>query len=126
MSFNVEQLSGTRVALCPSDGPPLRTGRDATDLVGETRSVDASTVIVPIERLDPAFFQLRTGIAGEFVQRFVNYDVRLVILGDTSALASQSKALHDFVYESNQGRSIWFLATWQELEERLTRDGVPR
>jgi hypothetical protein len=111
MPFTVEQLDDHRVAFCPADGPLLRTGRDATDVIGEARSLDASTVVVPIARLDPDFFRLRTQLAGEFVQKFVNYGVRLVILGDTSEFAAQSTALHDFIYESNQGHSVWFLAS---------------
>lgn len=102
----------------------LRTGRDATDLIGEGRSLDASMAVIPLERLDPAFFELRTGVAGEFVQKFVNYGVTLVVLGDTSSQAGRSKALHDFIYESNQRGSVWFLASRQELDERLARAQV--
>jgi hypothetical protein len=122
MPFTVQELRARRIVFCPPDGPPLRTGRDATDLIGETRSLNASDLVVPMRRLDPEFFQLRTGIAGEFVQKFVNYGVRLIVLGDTNELASQSKALHDFIYESNQGRSIWFLPDRQALEDRLTSE----
>jgi hypothetical protein len=126
MAFTVEERQGRRIAVCPADGPLVRSGRDATDLIGETRSVNATILAVPIARLDPEFFQLRSGIAGEFVQKFVNYGVHLVVLGDTSELASQSKALHDFIYESNQGGSTWFLANMQELEERLAGIRSPR
>lgn len=121
MTDKIEELHGQRIAFCAVQGPLLRTGRDATDLIGETRSAGASTVVVPLERLDPAFFELRTGVAGEFVQKFVNYGVGLVILGDTSGLAARSKALHDFIYESNRRGSVGFLANRQELEERLAR-----
>jgi len=125
MPLDIEEVHGRRIALCPPDGPLLRTAGDATDLIGETRSADASTVVVPIERLDPAFFQLRTGVAGEFVQKFVNYRVTLVVLGDTTEIASKSKALHDFIYESNLRGSIWFLTSKRDLEERLARDDAP-
>jgi len=126
MAFTVEERQGRRIAVCPVDGPLLRSGRDATDLIGETRSVDATMLAVPIARLDPEFFQLRSRIAGEFVQKFVNYGVHLVVLGDTSELASQSKALHDFIYESNRGNSTWFLANMHELEARLAGVRSPR
>ena len=126
MSFQAEELQGRRIAVCPANGPLLRTGRDATDLIGEARSLDATLLVVPLQRLDPDFFQLRSGVAGEFVQKFVNYGVHLVVLGDTSELASQSKALHDFIYEANQRDSLWFLASKQELEERLANNRVPR
>jgi Domain of unknown function (DUF4180) len=121
MSDNLEEMHGQRVYFASSDGPLLRSGRDANDLIGDARSANASLAVLPLERLDPAFFELRSGVAGEFVQKFVNYRVKLAILGDTTELSAQSKSLHDFIYESNQRGSVWFLANRQELEDRLAR-----
>ena len=39
---------------------------------------------MPATRFDGAFFNLRTGLAGEIMQKFVNYHLRLVIIGDLS------------------------------------------
>lgn len=63
MSYNVQELHGRPVVFFPSAGLLLRTCWDATDLIGEVRSADASTAVVPLERIDPAFFELRTGVA---------------------------------------------------------------
>jgi hypothetical protein len=49
----------------------------------------------------------------------VNYRLKLVILGDYSQFASNSAPLRDFIYESNRGNAVWFLADRKELEERL-------
>ena len=70
-------------------------GQDASDLISEARSADATIAVLPTARLDPAFFDLKTGIAGEMVQKFVNYGLKVAIVGDTSELAAKSKALHD-------------------------------
>jgi Domain of unknown function (DUF4180) len=79
----------------------------------------ARLVVIPALRLTPDFFQLRTGVAGAILQKFVNYRLRVVIIGDFSALASNSSALHAFIQESNRGDATWFLANVGELEERL-------
>jgi PadR family transcriptional regulator PadR len=71
----------------------------------------AETIAIPVERLDEDFFVLRTRVAGEFVQKFVTYGVRLAILGDISKYKNDSKAFHDFVYEANRGRDLWFVAS---------------
>jgi hypothetical protein len=57
----------------------------------------------------------------------VNYRLRLAIIGDFSALASNSSALHAFIQESNRGGAIWFLASVSELENRLAgrQRGLP-
>jgi hypothetical protein len=62
---------------------------------------------------------LRTGVAGEMLQKFVNYGVKLAILGDVSGYTTASSALRDFIYESNRGETIWFVANRHELEQRL-------
>ena len=42
-------------------------------LIYDEHAQGAGWVAVPVTRLDPAFFDLRTGVAGEFVQKFVVY-----------------------------------------------------
>jgi hypothetical protein len=75
--------------------------------------------VIPAARLDPGSFKLRTGIAGDMVQKFVTYRVRLAIIGDFSELAFKSETLRDFIDEANRGDAIWFLAGLDELEKRL-------
>jgi hypothetical protein len=119
MPTDVYELHGQSILDLPTEGPLLRTGQDANDLIGEAKSAEASLVVVPITRLDPIFFELRTGIAGEMVQKFVTYQVAVAIVGDTSPLESESKSLRDFIYESNQRGSVWFLADKEKLRARL-------
>jgi hypothetical protein len=53
------------------------------------------------------------------MQKFVNYRMRLVVLGDISGYVASSTALRDLVYESNQGSQVWFVADLDELDARL-------
>ncbi|MDR7210147.1 DUF4180 domain-containing protein [Flavobacterium piscis] len=50
--------------------------------------------------------------AGEMLQKFSNFRVRLVIVGDFEKY--QSKSIRDFIFESNNGRQINFTATLNE------------
>ncbi len=63
------------------------------------------------------FFSLRSGLAGEILQKFINYHVKLAIYGDFSQYTSQ--ALHDFIYECNKGKDVFFTATKEEAIQRL-------
>jgi Domain of unknown function (DUF4180) len=110
--------NGIRIFEFASTGAMLR---DASDILGEACGAGANLVVLPVARLDPDFFQLRTGIAGEIMKKFVNYGLRLTILGDVSAFAAASRPLHDLIYEMNHGDSIWFLADAAELKQRLDR-----
>jgi hypothetical protein len=105
----------------PADGPPLRSGADALGLIYEDEATAAEWIAVPAARLDPSFFALSSGVAGEFVQKFVNYRRRLAVVGDISAHLEDSAALRDFVRESNRGQQMWFVADDDELARRLSR-----
>ncbi|MFF2850731.1 DUF4180 domain-containing protein [Streptomyces sp. NPDC058001] len=107
------------VLMCPADGEPIGSERDALDLIGDAGYQGARWVVVPVERFDQAFFELRTRVAGDIVQKFVNYRMGLVVLGDISAHTADSSALRDFVRECNRGQQTWFVTDDEELAERL-------
>ena len=85
-------------------------------MIQETFGTGIRLAVVPVERLDPDFFVLRTGVAGAFVQKLVQYRLRLVVVGDISAQIAASDALRDWVREVNRGRDILFVA-----DRRLSR-----
>jgi hypothetical protein len=118
----VEVVYGVRVLTVPAQGPAIRDGADALDLVAASFEEQADLVAIPLERLDPEFFTLSNGLAGEFLQKLVNYRLRVAIVGDISARVEGSNALRDFVRESNRRKQTWFLASGDELRERLAAE----
>lgn len=108
-----------RVLACDEDGPAIDTPRAATDLIGEALFAGASVLAVPAVRLGPAFFQLRSGLAGEIAQKAVNYRLKLAVIGDISQHLAASNALRDWVREANRGREIWFEPSLDSLAARL-------
>ena len=109
----------TAVFALDPDGPQIGTEADALDIMGQLYGTDADLIAIPVQRLDPAFFDLSTGVAGAFTQKLLNYRHRLAFVGDISAHVAASNALRDYVYESNNGRQIWFVADEEELAARL-------
>jgi hypothetical protein len=96
--------SGERIAL-PSD---------FLDLMADCTT---GTIVLDGDALDPAFFELRTGLAGEILQKVSNYRKRLAILGDFAS--TPSKALRDFIYESNRTGQVVFAADLESAIELL-------
>lgn len=119
MTGAVRTLGGLPVFVMDADGPLLDGERAATDVIGEMYGSNARTVAIPLTRLAPGFLELRTRIAGEVTQKFVNYGVRPVFVGDVSQAVAGSDALRDYVRECNRGRQVWFVADLAELEARL-------
>lgn len=111
--------AGSGILRIPAVGPALATPQDALDLIGEAWGAKASTIAVPASRLDSIFFDLRSGLLGEVTQKFVNYRIRLAIVGDVSVFTSMSNAFRDYVRETNAGSDVWFVADDAELEARL-------
>jgi hypothetical protein len=119
----IEQKHDIRVHSLPAEGEAISTEDDAIDLVGSVWSHDATTAAVPVERFDPAFFDLSTGLAGVFTQKLVNYRIRLVVIGDLGEFAAASAALRDYVWESNRGDQVWFVRDEEELATKIAARG---
>jgi hypothetical protein len=62
--------------------------------------------------LPSEFFDLKSGFAGEILQKFSNYRMKLAIIGDFSEI--KSKSLRDFIRESNNRRTISFVSSIEE------------
>jgi hypothetical protein len=118
-SFRRTSIADQAALIFDLAGPLLRTEDDARDVIEQTFGSDIAIAVIPVERLDPDFFVLSTGVAGAFVQKLVQYRVRLVIVGDISGWTDASRALRDWVREVNRGRDILFVADLAELEARL-------
>ncbi|MEU4568008.1 DUF4180 domain-containing protein [Micromonospora sp. NPDC023956] len=114
----MQERAGVQVLVCDPDGPPVATPQDASDLVGAV-FLGARAVAVPASRLDAGFFSLGSGFAGEVMQKFVNYRLRLVVLGDISRHLAASSALRALVHESNRADHVWFLPDLEALDARL-------
>ncbi len=119
MNVGVYELQGVHVAELPTEGDQFRDDRQAIEIISEAAAHNAEVIVIPVERLSERFFELKTRIAGEILQKFVTYRKRVVILGDTSKQLIGSSALRDFVYECNAGHQVWFLASVNELDQKL-------
>lgn len=90
----------------------------ALDLMAEARYLgDSEAMVVYKESLTEAFFDLKTRFAGDVLQKFSNYRFKLAIVGDFSAY--NSKALRDFIYESNKGKLVFFKSSLEEALNAL-------
>lgn len=94
--------------------------QSALDLI-MTAKYEVGTNLIAIEKSAVAddFFILSRGLAGEMLEKFITYQAKLAIFGDYSHYTS--KPLKDFIYESNKGKDVFFVATQDEALERLTR-----
>ena len=106
------------IAVVSSDTAVIHDVQSALDLI-MTVKYEAGTDRIAInkEAVSEEFFILSSGLAGEILQKFINYRVKVAIYGDYSRYTS--KPLHDFIFESNCGKDILFPATWDAAIQML-------
>ncbi len=80
---------------------------DALDIMASARYYDSCIgLVIDKECINEDFFDLKTGFAGEMLQKFINYKMKIAIAGDLSEYTG--KAIKDFIYECNSGNDIFF------------------
>jgi hypothetical protein len=77
----------------------------------------ARALLLDAGALPPAFFDLRSGVAGNVVQKLVNYGIRMAAV--VPDLEAQSVRFQEFAREANSGRQFRFFATRREAIEWL-------
>ncbi len=125
MSNDIRLSHGFRVLLRNPDGKPLSAESGINDLIGQALGEAVDWVVLPVARLPEGFLTLRSGIAGAAIQKFVNYKVRIAIIGRIDAELAGSNALHSFVLEANRGTTCWFLDTMEEFDAKLSAFSTP-
>lgn len=118
MQIYVDERAGSRVAVITSEEVLLANAQDALDLMADVKYLhDCDKILLHKTHASESFFDLSTGVAGEILQKFTNYHIRIAIVGDYSGYTS--KSLKDFIYESNKGKKVLFLETRQAALDAL-------
>jgi hypothetical protein len=119
MEIAVIEINGKNIAILNSIGIIIHETQDALDLMAEASYLNSHKIIIKEDQITPAFFDLKTGIAGDILQKFSTYNVTLAIIGNFSKYSS--KSLRDFVFESNKYGRINFVSSLKEATEKLSR-----
>ena len=119
MTITRIESGGRHFALVNGDEKVIVDTQSALDLL-MTAKYEAETKDIVINKalVSDDFFMLSTGMAGEILQKLINYGGRIAFYGDFSRYTS--KPLRDFIYESNNGRDVFFAATQEEAVAKLS------
>ncbi len=112
-------IKAFKIAEVISEDILIQTAEDGLELLGNIYYQDFDRLILHAKNITPAFFDLKNGMAGEILQKFSNYRVRLAIVGDFSNYASQS--IKDFMHESNKAGHINFVNSLEEALNILSK-----
>ena len=120
MNLTGIEENGVLCVLVESDEPVITDAQSAIDLLMSAQyDVGSKDIVIPKQLIAEDFFVLSTGLAGEVLQKYVNYGGRMAIYGDYSRYTS--KPLKDFMYESNKDRDFFFVSTRDEAVATLAK-----
>ena len=109
------------VAIIHSDEIIIKDTQSAIDFIMSIKyETNCNKIAINKEAIIDNFFILSSGIAGEVLEKFITYKTKFAIYGDYSKYTS--KPLKDFIYESNNGKDIFFVATEDEAVKMLSKE----
>lgn len=118
MNFEKVEKNVKTCAIVESEDIVITDTQSALDLMATIRyELGTENIAISKDLINRDFFVLSTKLAGEILQKFVNYGVRIAIYGDFSGYTS--KPLKDFIFESNRRNSVMFVADRDEAVNKL-------
>jgi hypothetical protein len=119
MRIETTAIKNDIAAIIHSEKIIVNETQDALDLMAECSILGASAIIMEARHFHPDFFILKTRLAGDILQKFSNYRVKLAITGTFREI--ESKSLNDFIFESNKQGHVIFVNSVSEAIEKLSK-----
>lgn len=119
MKTEIVRKNDMEIAVVSSERLLIKDVPSALDFIMTVKyETGCMNIAVNKEAITDDFFVLSTCLAGEILQKFVNYGIRFAIYGDFSKYTS--KPLKDFMYESNEGRDFYFQPMASQAVDKLS------
>lgn len=119
MEISIIKENNIEIAVVSSNEILIKDVQSALDLMATVQfDTGCDRIIINKEAICEDFFHLSTKFAGEILQKFINYRKKLAVVGDFSVYSS--KSLKDFIYESNNGKDIFFLPDQNQAVKKLS------
>ena len=119
MDKKIVTENGVNIAVVRSGEALICDAQSALDfMVTISYNDDCNCIAIYKEVLAEEFFTLSNRIAGDVLQKVINYSMKLAIIGDFNVYTS--KPLLDFMFECNNGSRIFFVETEAEALKRLS------
>ena len=102
----IQSTGNITIAELTDENFVISQAQDILDIFGNLMFENCDRLIIREKNLHSDFFDLKTRLAGDILQKFSNYRVKLAIVGDFAKY--NSKSLQDFITESNKSNSVFF------------------
>lgn len=120
MELEFHLINDKKIAEIHSADKVIHSVDAGLDLLGDLYYQEVDVMMIHESGITPEFFDLKTGVAGELLQKFANYRMRLIITGELSKYPG--KRLAEFIFESNKGTQVNFVNTRDEALQLLAKN----
>jgi hypothetical protein len=119
MNIDVIKENNVEIAVVNSKDILINDVQSSLDLLATVNyETGCDRMVLNKSAIVEDFFDLKTKLAGDVLQKYINYKMKIAIVGDYSMY--NSKSLNDFIYECNKGKDIFFLYNEKEAIEKLS------
>ena len=115
----IESINKITIAELTDENFVISQAQDVLDIFGDLMFAGCDRLIIHERSLHTDFFALKTRLAGDILQKFSNYRVKLAIVGDFEKY--NSKSLQDFITESNKSNTVFFTDTFDTAFQKLEK-----
>jgi hypothetical protein len=117
MNIIIHQQEQFKIAEIDSDKVLFINLESALEILTNLYYLEFDAIIIHQKNVASEFFDLKTGLAGDILQKFSNFKMKLAVIGDFSNY--ESKSLKDFIFESNKLKQTIFVADINEAMKLL-------
>ena len=118
MNFQIFEINNQKIAKVMVEQVVITNAQEALGVIANAYYQEATSIIIEERQLDSNFFDLRSKLAGEVLQKCANYQMKLAIIGEFEKFKSES--LQAFIVECNRGRSVFFVADTETAISKIT------
>jgi PadR family transcriptional regulator, regulatory protein AphA len=117
MKFQKSTVNNIGYVESIDDSVIINSKGDILDVIGVCHEHNTQLLLIYEKNLSPDFFNLSTGLAGEFFQKCVNYRVRVAFVIRFDNI--KNERFKELISESNKSNQIRFFENKQQAEKWL-------
>lgn len=119
MTYQIVEKNEQRYMLLNPIGKSIQCEQDAMDLITVCFENNIKFLLIHGDRISDSFLNLKTGLAGFVLQKFMAYGIKIAVILDESRTKGRFK---EFLVESNKGNAFRSFNNSDEAETWLLAD----
>lgn len=117
MDYNIIEKGTKKYIEVLSSDNLLNSEQDALDLISLSWEHNIQQQVLHGEIFSEDFFNLKTGVAGKMLQKFINYGIRVAAI--IPAQVANTGRFREMVLETNKGNAFRVFSSREEAENWL-------